>query len=126
MEPVALARVDRRRITPSPLLDDEVLVPATLSGDIDGEWIQTFNHIRAQSAVPADAFTPVPPRTVVITVAAASSIKDRVALLRQLIDLTNVRHAQVREGPAAADAEREARARARAERVSRDLDELGL
>jgi len=125
-ERVALLRVDRERITASPLVDAEVLLPAVLSADIDREWIQAFNHVRAHGGVPAQAFALLPPRTVLITVGGATSVRERVVLLRELIDLTNLRLEQLRRRRAQSPEAPEAAARERIAQVVRELDELGL
>ena len=125
-ERVALLRADRERITPSALVDDEVLVPAVLSADIDREWIQAFNHVRAQGGVPAQAFALLPPRTVLITVGSTTSVRERVVLLRELIDLTNLRLEQLRRRRAETAVAPEEAVRERIAQVVRDLDALGL
>jgi len=126
VERVELLRVDRERITASPVVDEEVLVPAVLSADIDRAWIQVFNHVRAQSGVPAEAYALIPPRTVLITVGSTTTVRDRVGLLRELLDITNVRITYIRQGRAEAGDARQAAAEARIPGIVRDLDALGL
>jgi hypothetical protein len=123
--PVTLLHADRERITASPLVDDEVLVPVVLSADIDREWIQAFNHVRAHADVPAQSFALIPPRTVLVTIGSTTDVRARIGLLRELIDITNVRLAQLRERRLAQSPSPEAAA-ARITQVNRDLDALGL
>ena len=126
MEQVELARVDRASIVPSTLFDREVLVPVTLSTDVDHEWIQAFNHVRGQATPPANEFALLPPRTIMMTVGVGGRVADRVGLLRQLVTLANVRLRQLRERRGQDDDERARAAGARIEQIARELDDLGL